>query len=79
MVSQIDKFIRKLSKKEKVVLKALLVQIESHQLDDLDIKKLSGHANLYRVRKGSIRIIFRMEDGRTFILTVERRSDHTYK
>ncbi|MEK7560373.1 MAG: hypothetical protein AAB539_00240 [Patescibacteria group bacterium] len=46
----------------------------------LDCKKLKGLQNIFRVRKGKIRIIFGMGDrGQPAILAIERRRENTYK
>jgi mRNA-degrading endonuclease RelE of RelBE toxin-antitoxin system len=47
-------------------------------LDDLDVKKLKGLENMYRVRKGDIRIIFCIENTVANILSIGRRDDNTY-
>ncbi|MCH5676390.1 type II toxin-antitoxin system RelE family toxin [Streptomyces gilvus] len=39
--------------------------------DDADVEKLSGHDDLYRLRVGSYRIAYVIEDGRLVILVVE--------
>ena len=52
--------------------------IELGRLDGTDIKKLKGQKDIYRVRKGDMRIIFVKTDFETYILAVERRTDTTY-
>ena len=74
----IAKFLNKLLPKEKDVLEDIITRIFAHDFTGLDVKKLKGADNRFRVRKGSVRIIFRKEDNNIFILTVERRSDTTY-
>ena len=74
----IAKFLNKLLPKEKDVLEDIIMRILAHDFTGLDVKKLKGADNRFRVRKSSIRIIFRKEDNNIFILTVERRSDTTY-
>lgn len=39
--------------------------------EDADVKKLSGHDDLYRLRVGSYRIAYMIDDGRLVILVVE--------
>ena len=53
----------------------LIVLLES----DENIKKLKGREDIFRVRKGNLRIIYRIEKEEIFILTVERRSEKTYR
>lgn len=46
---------------------------------NLDIKKLKGHQNIFRVRKGKIRIIFTKDKKEILIFSIERRREDTYK
>lgn len=39
--------------------------------DDADVKKLSGHDDLYRLRVGPYRIAYTIDDGKLIILVVE--------
>ncbi|MBK6016216.1 type II toxin-antitoxin system RelE/ParE family toxin [Streptomyces sp. MBT53] len=39
--------------------------------DDADVKKLSGHDGLYRLRVGDFRLAYRIDDGRLIILVVK--------
>lgn len=79
-MDKIAKALRKLSTKEQKTIKALLLKVKSGQLSGLDIKKLKDRDDIYRVRKGDLRIIFhRANDGVIKILALERRSDTTYK
>ena len=48
-------------------------------MESMDVKKLKARDDVYRARKGDLRVIFRRaDDGQIFILAVERRSDTTY-
>jgi len=77
-MDKIDKALNKLSPKERSKLKEILLQINKGNLYDLDLKKLKARKDVFRVRKGNIRIIFRKTDETIKILTVERRSSKTY-
>lgn len=79
-MDRIAKALKKLSTKEREALKTILENIVAKNLDGLDIKKLKGHEHIYRVRKGDIRVIYRVaDDGTTKILAIERRSNTTYR
>lgn len=58
---------------------SLIEVIVSLDWHSLDIKKLRGHENIFRVRKGNIRIIFVKDKKDISILTIERRRENTYK
>jgi mRNA-degrading endonuclease RelE of RelBE toxin-antitoxin system len=79
MVTKIVKFLKNLSEKERVVVGELLIVIESKEWKGLDIKKLHGQSNIFRIRKGSIRIIFSVKDTSVEIIDIERRSEKTYR
>lgn len=78
MTDRIQKFLRKLSERERRAIELLVQRIMAGNLTGLDIAKLKGDAyNVYRVRKGAIRVIFQKGDDMR-ILAIERRSDTTY-
>ncbi len=80
MMDRIEKALGKLSEKEKSKVKEILRKTKEGNFDGLDIKKLKGRDNIFRVRKGSIRIIYRKDaKQKIFVLAIERRSDKTYK
>jgi mRNA-degrading endonuclease RelE of RelBE toxin-antitoxin system len=78
-MDKISKALEKLSVKEKEATKSILLRIKSNSFSELDLKKLKNKDDIFRVRKGKIRIIFRMKKGEQInILAIERRSDKTY-
>lgn len=78
-MDRISKFLRKLSQKERVVARAILSKILARDLEGLDVKKLKGKNNEFRARKGDIRIIFLMSGDLIKVISIERKSDTTYK
>ena len=79
-MDKIHKALQKLSKKERQKIKEILQQLENKNLKDLQIKKLKEHNDVFRIRKGDNRIIYRVsETGEIFILAIERRSEKTYR
>lgn len=78
-MDKVTKALKRLQPKERKVFLTLLQLIEARQLAGLDIKKLAGHDDIFRLRKGNYRIIFKIDDrNNVYILTLERRSDQTY-
>lgn len=74
-----SKALQKLSVEEREKIKFILVRLRSGQTVSLDIKKLKGRHDIFRLRKGKIRIIYRLgEKGEIYLLSIERRSDNTY-
>ncbi|MDP1706694.1 MAG: type II toxin-antitoxin system RelE/ParE family toxin [bacterium] len=78
-MDQIKKALRKLTDGERERIKAILLNLQSGRLADLDIKKLKGRNDIFRARKGDWRIIYRSYGKQIFILAIERRSEKTYK
>ena len=79
MVDKITKALNKFSAKEKELVKNLLLKINKNNVSGLDVKKLKGRSDIYRVRKGKIRIIYRIDDSQVYLLAIEKRDENTYK
>jgi len=78
-MDKIQKVLEKLTEKERRVIKEILAQLKTSRMVNLDVKKLKGREDVFRVRKGAVRIIYRVDKaGNIFILTIERRNDKTY-
>lgn len=78
-MDKIAKALKKFSVGEQNKIKELLIQIKEGILKDLDVKKLKGYDDIFRVRKGKIRILYKVnENNEIYILAIERRSDNTY-
>ncbi len=72
------KLLKKFNKEEKEFLIVIINKLLNSELKDLDVKKLKGFDNIFRVRKGKLRIIFSKENKEIYIMAIERRSDSTY-
>ncbi|MFA6382333.1 MAG: hypothetical protein WCX08_03660 [Candidatus Buchananbacteria bacterium] len=78
-MDKIAKALRKLTQKEQESVKVILVKLKNKQLENLDCKKLKGRDDVFRIRKGQLRIIYRQDlKGSIFVLAIEKRSDTTY-
>lgn len=78
-MDKLEKALQKLSEKERTILKQLLTRLHEGTTRGLDITKLKGYSDIFRLRKGRIRVIFRMTGGSIFLLKIDRRSDTTYR
>jgi mRNA-degrading endonuclease RelE of RelBE toxin-antitoxin system len=79
MVDRIKKVLRKLQPKELKQLTEMIKLVQTNQLIGKDIKKLQDRNDVFRVRHGDFRIIFRRFPGsENQIIAIERRSDTTY-
>lgn len=78
-MDKITKALRKLTRKERDWIKEILKRLNSRNINGLDVKKLKGREDIFRVRKGDIRIIYRLAEKEIFVLAIERRNEKTYK
>lgn len=78
-MDKITKALNKLPGKERKKIKHILKKINERDFDGMDIKKLKGHSNIFRARKGEFRIIFIRNNENIAILSIEKKSDRTYK
>ena len=74
----LKKLLSRLSQKDRKVLELLIDRITSLNWRDLNIKKLKGYQDIFRLRKGKIRIIFIKIGKNIRIINIERRKENTY-
>lgn len=79
MADKIKKALQKLSKKEREIVKLLLLRVKYEDTEGLDIKLLKGHKDIFRVRKGQIRIVYRKNEKDFLVVRIDRRNEKTYK
>ncbi len=77
-MDQIKKALRSLDARQRKIILDLLLRIPVLDLEGLDVKKLKGHEDLFRVKKGKLRIVFRKVDGRGIPIQLRYR-DKAYK
>ncbi len=76
----VRKFLDKLDARRRAGIADVLEKLEARDFSGLDIKKLKGKQNLFRVRKGRIRILYSIgEDDVILVRSIEFRSDTTYE
>ncbi|MDR0887312.1 MAG: hypothetical protein LBM97_01330 [Candidatus Nomurabacteria bacterium] len=75
MTDRTSKFLAKLSQKQRLLIENLLLRIRDNDLAGLDVKKMAGFDDVFRVRKGEIRIVFWKSDDFIRILAVEFRGN----
>ena len=77
-MNKLDKFLLKLDKKVRVAIEKTLQQIISGDILALDVKKLKGKENIYRIRAGRVRIIFKDSKEGNKIQSISFRDENTY-
>ena len=73
------KLLSKFDREDRVILEHIIDRIISLSWDSLDIKKLKGYQDIFRLRKGKLRIIFIKTGKNISIINIERRKETTYK
>lgn len=76
-MDKITKFLKRLDKKELAIVYEIIEKLLSHRVTSLDIKKLKGFDDIYRVRVGKIRIIYSQKNNEIKIIEISRRSEKT--
>ena len=78
-MDQNQKFLRRLNSKEFTTVEKTLQKILIRDTANLDIRKLSGYRDIYRVKIGDVRIIFLDTGDYTEVLEISHRNKSTYK
>ncbi|MEK9131290.1 MAG: hypothetical protein AAB447_00050 [Patescibacteria group bacterium] len=76
---KIDKFLKKLTRDDRAEIEKVLEKISIRDFSTLDLKKMQGERNLYRIRKGNIRIIFSLSANQIRIQSIQFRNEQTYR
>jgi len=75
----VKKLLSKFSREEREKLELFIKAINSLNWRNLDVKKLKGYQNIFRVRRGKIRIVFTKNKKDISILSIDRRHENIYK
>lgn len=79
MSDKVKKFLAKLNAKELSRVHLTLQQIDSGNLDGLNVKVLKGKLGYIRIRVGRVRIICEQVNGVYQVLHITNRNEKTYK
>ncbi|MGH7196085.1 MAG: type II toxin-antitoxin system RelE family toxin [Candidatus Saccharimonadales bacterium] len=78
-MDKINKALAKVPLKQRIAIDEANDAIKANKLKGLDIKKVKGSNNIYRVRVGRYRIVFQNAGEQNIILQVAKRDEQTYK
>lgn len=78
-MDKISKAVKKLNSKDALKIADTIELLVKGKLNNLNIKKLKGHKDIFRVRVGDYRIIFKKEFDSVTLLHIGNRDDKTYK
>ena len=77
-MDKLEKLLRKISEKERKLLKEIINKLIIGKVEEMDIKKIKG-TDFLRLRKGRFRIIFHYNKNNVIIDSVKIRNENTYK
>ncbi len=77
-MNRIEKFLATLNADRLQQVAPLIARIEANDVSGLDVKKLKGRGDQYRIRAGSIRIIYVSTNKVNCILDIDWRKSNTY-
>lgn len=77
-MNELDKLLRKVSPRDKVVLRQIIHTLLIGKTEGFRIEKLEG-GDLYKTRKGDFRFIFHYEQNNIIIDAVRLRNEKTYR
>jgi len=77
-MNSLQKFIDSLNKKDKLKVLEIIERIHSGEIDGLNMKKLAGQEDIYRVRKMQFRFICIKEGSHFRVSNLSRKDDNTY-
>ena len=78
-MDEITKFLKKRTAKERQILLEAVRSITENKLADLDLTKIKGEKNVFRIRIGKFRINFKKEKNDNFITKIDKRDEQTYR
>ena len=76
---KIDKFLARLDADRRQKVLAIVERINNSDFSGLDMRKLQGSLDSYRVRVGKVRIKFTMNALGIRIFSIDNRGDNTYR
>lgn len=78
-MDKISKVIKKLSTKDAELVSKMIDRLISGDIKELNVKRLKGFDDIFRIKKGKIRIIFKKERNDIKIVSISKRNEKTYK
>lgn len=78
-MDRVKKFLRKLSPKEQEAFLLLMQAIKRDFTSVPHLLKMKGYNDLYRIRFGRYRIIFKVSGREIDVVKISKRDEQTYK
>lgn len=74
-MDRIQKFLLKLNHKQRSLFLKIFEDILNLELKNYDVKSLKGMRNIFRLRKGDVRVVFTKTDSKGYVLDINFRKD----
>ena len=78
-MDKVKKAVAKLPKEYKSKFDWLMLKLWARDFSGLDMIKLKGQNDLFRVKKSRLRVIFRLTKNNIEVLQVDLRNEKTYR
>ena len=78
-MDKIQKALAKLPKQYREVFEAMMVKLMTRDFLGLNMARMKGYKDVYRVKHGRLRVIFRMNQQGLYVLEAGLRSEKTYR
>ena len=78
-MDKIQKALAKLPREHRQNFDALMVKLMARDFLGLNMVKMKGQKDIYRVKHGRLRVIFRMNQQGLFVMGASLRSEKTYR
>jgi mRNA-degrading endonuclease RelE of RelBE toxin-antitoxin system len=76
---KIDTFLARLSVEIREKVLSIVERIQERNLSGLDVRKLKGSPDIYRVLLGKLRVKFVMNESEIRILSIDNCGENTYR
>ena len=77
-MDKVKKFLKKVNKKDNLLLEKIISDLRTNNLENLNIRKVID-SDFYRFRKNRFRIIFHYENKTLVIDSIKLKNDKTYR
>lgn len=74
-MDRIKKFLSKLTKKERALMRKILGDVLTLNTQNYDVKPLKGYKGFFRLRKGDIRVVFTKEKNMGIVADIDFRKN----
>lgn len=78
-MNKIEKSLKRLANRDQALAYSIVARLVARKFEGLNMAKLKGHNDIFRVKAGRLRIVFRLTAEAVIILRIGLRSEKTYR